>query len=519
MIFTGDNWDMKFPHRVPIIPQTHETKLPIFDASHSTCVSAVSTLNMLYDLQAAVSTAAGYFGGYTAKVQNIGTQELKRLQEALERKVDSSKSQAVPKLFQEYSKRLLKDLEAKSTIRTAVESLNLSCCAAAQDVLKAECIRTFATVTFPAAELLRREEIETQRSPGKSIIKAVHHSRGEGLRTWTQAPFDLMYGFRGRTYAVDLLSSYEMIRYWTMERILPPSNKVEVQTSAFTKEGRRYLAQCKKNGDDVVPKPGVHYVAIAGEDRLLLPDLPHLNGLRHRWCWQLRDRPYVPVWNFAKMPRATLPSEENSRLLSLYMRPWTLNSDDVAEHNPLLTDLRRAETAEVDNVSARRTYVLGWRWYIQGHVTSQQQRRFIQNLLMATAAKVAEQPGEVSSDSEEVDYKRHERTIGDMKLVHRTIDGLQADDEDTEQGPFGQYFECISRGRALWQSAPLSDSERALVNVSVDGYILSDREAKKALHQFAELHSNERQAPFEGATQPHAIVRVSGIPPDTYRQM
>ena len=151
------------------------------------------------------------------------------------------------------------------------------------------------------------------------------------------------------------------------------------------------------------------------------------------------------------MPRATLPSEENSRLFSLYMRPWTLNSDDVAEHNPLLTDLRRAETAEVDNVSARRTYVLGWRWYIQGHVTSQQQRRFIQNLLMATAAKVAEQPGEVSSDSEEVDYKRHDRTIGDMKLVHRTIDGLQADDEDTEQGPFGQYFECISRGRALWQ--------------------------------------------------------------------
>ena len=67
-----------------------------------------------------------YFGGYSAKIQEIGTKELDRLREALERKVASSKQPPAPKAFQEYSRRLVKDLETKGIIRTAVEALNLS---------------------------------------------------------------------------------------------------------------------------------------------------------------------------------------------------------------------------------------------------------------------------------------------------------------------------------------------------------------------------------------------------------
>ena len=100
----------------------------------------------------------------------------------LERKVDRDQRKPLPKVFQEYSKRLLKDLEAKSNVRTAVEGLNLAIHGDVPDVLSAECIRTFPCVAFPAAELLRREEIETENRPGKSIIVAVHHARGEGLR-------------------------------------------------------------------------------------------------------------------------------------------------------------------------------------------------------------------------------------------------------------------------------------------------------------------------------------------------
>ena len=59
-------------------------------------------------------------------MQDIGKKELQRLREALERKVDREDRKPLPKAFQEYSKRLLKDLEARSTVRTAVENLNLA---------------------------------------------------------------------------------------------------------------------------------------------------------------------------------------------------------------------------------------------------------------------------------------------------------------------------------------------------------------------------------------------------------
>ena len=45
-------------------------------------------------------------------------------------------------------------------IRTTVEATNLAECADHSDTLMAECIWTFATVTFPALLLLRREEVE-----------------------------------------------------------------------------------------------------------------------------------------------------------------------------------------------------------------------------------------------------------------------------------------------------------------------------------------------------------------------
>ncbi len=98
-------------------------------------------------------------------------------------------------------------------IRTTVESLNLSLNANKTDVLSAECIRTFPTVTFPASALLRREEVETLKTPGISVIAAVYHNKGEGRKTFTDAPFDLMYGFRGSKRVVDLLSPFEMLMY------------------------------------------------------------------------------------------------------------------------------------------------------------------------------------------------------------------------------------------------------------------------------------------------------------------
>ena len=250
---------------------------------------------MTYDMQAGQAVAAWYFGGYSAKMQDIGSKELERLREAMGRKVAGSQQSPAPKAFQDYSRRLVKDLEAKGIIRTAVETLNLATHAADADALSAECMRTFATVTFPASLLLKREEIETLKVAGRSIIAAVHRGAGDGRNTFMEAPFDLMYGFRGNSYVVDLFSPFEMLRYWRMEKILPPKASEEEPTSSWTREGLKYKAWCKAHRETPRWEAGVHYVALGGSDRILLPDLPALGTLQHRWYWQKRLRPYVPV--------------------------------------------------------------------------------------------------------------------------------------------------------------------------------------------------------------------------------
>ena len=67
-----------------------------------------------------------------------------------------------------------------------------------------------------------------------------------------------------------------------------------------------------------------------------MPDLPELHGLRNCWCWEARPRPHLPTWSFAKVPRLQFSPEENARLLSIYMRPWTLRESESTRYNPLL---------------------------------------------------------------------------------------------------------------------------------------------------------------------------------------
>ena len=99
-VFTGDNGDMKLPRKIPTLPETLE-KMSVFNSRRSCCVSAVAQLQYLYDMTAMQSMMAGYFGGYSSKMQDIGSSELQRLREAVERKVDCLTRLPLPKEFQE----------------------------------------------------------------------------------------------------------------------------------------------------------------------------------------------------------------------------------------------------------------------------------------------------------------------------------------------------------------------------------------------------------------------------------
>ena len=178
---------------------------------------------MLYDFQAGLSMAAGYFGGYTAKMQDVGHRELQRMNEALARKVSVEKKPLSHDTFKLYSRRLVKDLEAKGIIRTAVEGCNLALQASCKDNLRAELFSTMPRVNFPASLLLKREEVETKKVTGRSVIAAVQGNKQQGRRAYVEAPFDTLYGFRGQEYGVDALSPFEMIRLWSCLLYTSPS--------------------------------------------------------------------------------------------------------------------------------------------------------------------------------------------------------------------------------------------------------------------------------------------------------
>ena len=75
--------------------------------------------------------------------------------------------------------------------------------------------------------ILKREEIECGHTLGMSVITPLHHGSEQRRPAYQEAPFDLLYGVRGRTHNVDLLSPYEMLLHWSLERIEVPTKKME----------------------------------------------------------------------------------------------------------------------------------------------------------------------------------------------------------------------------------------------------------------------------------------------------
>ena len=183
-----------------------------------------------------MSAAAGYFGGYTAKEQPIGIKETRMLGISMEHKAASvTKGKTSFLDFVKYSRCLVRDLEAKGLARTAVEGINLSIHADDKDVLNAECYRTFPTCTFPAASLLKREEVECGRNTGVSVIAAVLQNKSKQRKSYLQEPFDILYGFRGTEYNVDVLSAYEMLLFWRPVSIHAPLGSMTYKFASRTK--------------------------------------------------------------------------------------------------------------------------------------------------------------------------------------------------------------------------------------------------------------------------------------------
>ena len=80
LAFTAENADVKFTFRVPIQSETHE-ELPQDVKQHAHC-GIRSLKEQASDMQSVMAALAGYFGGYTSKMQPIGERETQQLRNA-----------------------------------------------------------------------------------------------------------------------------------------------------------------------------------------------------------------------------------------------------------------------------------------------------------------------------------------------------------------------------------------------------------------------------------------------------
>ena len=168
--------------------------------------------------------------------------ELARFHQAIIRKLESFAGQlpkSVSKQFNDYTKRFFKDMESKGTIRTVVESMNLAEYADHPDPLMAECPRTFPSVTFPAGTFLKRSEIVTGVLKNNTVNRPLRHGHGNTGQAHTNEPADLLYGYRGRAYNVDLHSPFEMLRFWKPVRI------TAWYGSTLTNAGKAFKEKCR----------------------------------------------------------------------------------------------------------------------------------------------------------------------------------------------------------------------------------------------------------------------------------
>ncbi len=137
--FAGSNTDVKPNDRLPIFATTHEKLCP------KNCVSVKKhTLKRTTRrIERTQSVTNGYFGGYMGKRQPAGSLEVKKCVDKLYTLRSKMAGQSKASQLRAASGRLITDMEMNSTYRGAVEQFNLCRNLHPQDVLFAECIRTF----------------------------------------------------------------------------------------------------------------------------------------------------------------------------------------------------------------------------------------------------------------------------------------------------------------------------------------------------------------------------------------
>jgi len=157
------------------------------------------------------------------------------------------------------------------------------------------------------------------------------------------------------------------------------------------------------------------------------------------------------------------------------------------------------------------SYACSWNTYTDGHVVSETSRRYITNLLAATASVKTDDIQDSSEDSDEEEWQAAAGSQKiTMNLVQRTLNGIAAHSAEDGSRGFGRHANIIRMGRALWQTPPLDSSQAHGITERTfdDGSLPSSEDSKRA---FTSVKQNQesRPVPFQGKTLPYCSLSTT----------
>lgn len=304
--------------------------------------------------------------------------------------------------------------------------MRLSMYASETDVLTPEFIRTYQHVAFNGTNLLRAEEAVCKEERPEVVKHAILHPQGERETVGFDHQF---YGFRPQVTSVWYLNAWEFCMYWEVKRF-------------------------KK-------KQGVQ--DLQGPDELAFPDTPRLQQFRKTWFLHRRHRLRIPTTYRTKLPKARRDSkEEQGRLYSVYLRPWTLLEEAASAHVPFLGHLGRprlaAQHAQGGEQNPLKTgYWENWLFYLRGQVVSRHQCRIIKqfvgitNLVDFDCEDLPESQTGASRGVQEAHNWTVEQVQRVLQALTATSDESKGKKRKNHQGPTA-VEKSLQVGAALWAS-------------------------------------------------------------------
>ena len=187
------------------------------------------------------------------------------------------------------------------------------------------------------------------------------------------------------------------------------------------------------------------------------------------------------------------------------------NNSTKADASPKRRRLQKSPEEAVEPNSGVRSHAKSWFNYINGNVVSDLARRYINNLLSVTAARIVEKDDE--SSDEEYKPKPFRATFGGLDLIQETLQGIATRDKDDGAQGIGRYAKTISIGRSLWETPSLSAAEAEEVHEPT--FESTFPEEVQTYHKAAQAfikQTEERPAPFEGKTEPYAHLSYKTMP-------